>query len=133
MIGRTPVTQTPFDRGLPAGGAGLVTPLQALLAEARDPAAPVLRRLRLIGAIGRHVDGLFQLRAAEVRAAQAGERGAVRREQLRSVVAEACALLAEEILPALRERGVACSSGRSRRPPSATPWRGSCAPTWPRC
>jgi polyphosphate kinase len=109
MTLQTPVTQTPFDRrGLARGsrGVGLVTPLEALLAEARDPAAPVLRRLRLVGAIGRHVDGLFQLRASELRGQEAGERGAARRERVRAILAEAHALLAREILPALRARGV---------------------------
>jgi polyphosphate kinase len=109
MTLQTSVTRTPFDRSSARRverGAGLVAPLEALLVEARDPAAPLLRRLRLLGAIGRHVDGLFQLRAAELRARESGERGAAHRVRVRAIVAEAHALLARDVLPALRARGV---------------------------
>ena len=104
------LTQTPFDRApsrRDESAVGLVAPLEALLAEARDPGAPVLRRLRLLGAVGRHVDGLFQLRAHALRPRESGERGAVQRARVRALLAEAHAFLARDVLPALRARGVA--------------------------
>lgn len=104
-----PVTQTPFDHApsrRDEAAVGLVAPLEALLAEARDPGAPVLRRLRLLGAVGRHVDGLFQLRAHALRPRESGERAAAQRGRVRALLGEAHRLLAREVLPALRERGV---------------------------
>ncbi|HSJ97212.1 MAG TPA: hypothetical protein VLC53_09065, partial [Myxococcota bacterium] len=99
----TPVTQTTFDpnsarRGEPE--SEVLAPLEALIAEARDPRAPVLQRLRGIGALGRRVDALFQVRAAELRVRESGPRGAATRARVRALVREGYAFLTNEVLPA---------------------------------
>jgi polyphosphate kinase len=105
-----PVTQTPFDRARSRHderASGLLAPLAVLLDEARDPGAPLLRRLRLLGAFGRQVDRLFQLRAHALRERESGARGAARRASVRALLGEAHGLLAREVLPALCARGLA--------------------------
>lgn len=82
----------------------LLAPLEALLRSARDPRAPVLARLRALGAVGRRVDSLFQLRAGALRARADEPRRATRRARLRSLLAEAQGLLTQEVFPALRDR-----------------------------
>jgi len=110
MTLQAPFTRTTSDRSSARRderGDELVAPLEALLAAARDARAPLLRRLRLIGAVGRRVDAMFQLRAAELRARESGARGAAARARVRALLAEAHALFAGQLLPALRPRGIA--------------------------
>jgi len=110
MTLQAPFTRTTPDRSSARTGergVELTAPHEALVAAARDPRAPLLRRLRLIGAVGRRVDALFQLRSAELRARETGERGAAARARVRALLAETHAIFAGDVLPALRARGIA--------------------------
>jgi polyphosphate kinase len=112
---QSPFTRTPFDRSALHAGEPeprLLAPVASLVAAARDPGAPVLRRLRLVGAVGRRVDELFQRRARELRVRESGVRAAEARARLRALLAESHAVLAKEVLPALCERGVALRAWR---------------------
>jgi len=58
MTLQAPFTRTTPDRSSARTGergVELTAPHEALVAAARDPRAPLLRRLRLIGAVGRRV------------------------------------------------------------------------------
>jgi polyphosphate kinase len=83
--------------------------VEALLSTAIEGRASLVRRLELLGAIGRRVDTLFQLRARAFRASPngGGAPALLRRRRLRSLLVDAHALWAHVVLPTLRERDIA--------------------------
>ena len=106
---RTPFTQTSFDSATSVGPRlfeGFLAPIEALLVPAADPWTSSARRLRLLGAVGRRVDALFELRAAAFRATGAGTLPTIRRQRLRALLESAHEIWAQQLLPALRERGL---------------------------
>lgn len=110
MNARNPVTQTSFERESSIGPGryeGLLAPVESLLGAAVGSRTSTARRLRLLGAVGRRVDSLFQRRAASFRVAGAGAAALARRERLRGLLDGADALWARAVLPSLRERGIA--------------------------
>jgi polyphosphate kinase len=114
MSAQTPVTQTSFDplgdrRGL-ARPEESFAPLEIALAEARDPRAPVLERLRLLAPLGRRIDAIFQ--RGSWRNDRRERAPSSMRERLVSLQHEAHTLLREDLLPELAARGLAL-----------TPWR----------
>lgn len=110
MTARTPVTRTSFDRETSIGPepfGGLLAPIEALVTTAVSARTSTARRLRLLGAVGRRVDSLFQRRAASFRVAGAGAAALARRERLRGLLNDANALWGRAVLPSLRARGIA--------------------------
>jgi polyphosphate kinase len=110
MTLQAPFTQPASDRlAVRRSGreGGLVATIEGLLAAARRPDAPLLRRLRLVAAVARRSDALFELHARELRARESGERGAAARAGLLALLAETQAVFAAELVPALRARGIA--------------------------
>jgi polyphosphate kinase len=76
-----------------------------VLAEARDPRTPLLRRLQLLATAGRHVDELFQQHPDALRSARGVIPASARRERVRALANRAYVLFEEELLPVLAAHG----------------------------
>src|SRR5574343_517446 len=96
-----------------------------VLAQARRPDVPLLERLRYITIVSSNMDEFFEVRFADAIGAmrQATAAADPQRDDLRAVAAEAHALIDEkyavfndELMPALRQQGIAVINHAERTP-----------------